>query len=53
VVLERADHVRRYARLIDINAVRSNAMPPGNATEMTDDERRLLAAWLVAGAKDR
>jgi uncharacterized membrane protein len=53
VVLERADHIRRYARLIDINAVRSNAMPPGNATEMTDDERRLLAAWLVAGAKDR
>jgi uncharacterized membrane protein len=28
-------------------------MPPGNVTEMTDDERGLLAAWLVAGAKDR
>src|SRR5262245_43047219 len=53
VVLERADHIRRYARLIDINAVRSSAMPPGNVTEMTDDERGLLAAWLVTGAKDR
>jgi uncharacterized membrane protein len=53
VVLDRADHIRRHARLIDINAVRSDAMPPGNVTEMTDDERRLIAAWLVAGAKAR
>jgi uncharacterized membrane protein len=53
VVLDRADHIRRHARLIDIHAVRSNAMPPGNVTEMTGDERRLLAAWLVAGANAR
>ena len=26
---------RRHARLIEINAVRSDAMPPGNVTEMT------------------
>jgi uncharacterized membrane protein len=37
VALDRADHIRRYARLIDINAVRSNAMPPGNLTGMTED----------------
>jgi len=24
-------------------------MPPGNVTEMTDDERQVLAAWLAAG----
>jgi uncharacterized membrane protein len=53
IALDRAEHIRRYARLIDINAVRSSAMPPGNVTEMTDDERRLLAAWLVAGARAR
>jgi len=50
VVLDDPGSVRRHAHLIEINAVRSRAMPPGNVTEMTDDERRLLAAWLAAGA---
>jgi uncharacterized membrane protein len=31
-------------------AVTTDAMPPANLTEMTDDERRLLAEWLSAGA---
>ena len=31
--------------------MRSDAMPPGNVTEMTGEERALLAAWLAAGAK--
>jgi len=30
--------------------VRSNAMPPGNVTAMTAEERQILAAWLAAGA---
>jgi uncharacterized membrane protein len=30
--------------------VKSNAMPPGNITEMTLDERQILASWLAAGA---
>jgi uncharacterized membrane protein len=25
-------------------------MPPGNITEMTPDERLMLASWLAAGA---
>jgi uncharacterized membrane protein len=50
VRLDAAEHIRRHARLLDINAVRSDAMPPGNVTEMTVEERRLLAAWLAAGA---
>jgi len=50
VVLDGPDDIRRHAHLIEINAVRSRAMPPGNVTEMTDYERRLLAAWLAAGA---
>jgi uncharacterized membrane protein len=50
VLLDNAEHIRRHARLIEIWAVRSHAMPPGNITEMTSDERRLLAAWLSAGA---
>jgi uncharacterized membrane protein len=33
--------------------VRSNAMPPGNVTDMTADERRALAAWLGFGRASR
>jgi len=46
IVLERPEDIRRHAQLIEINAVRSRAMPPGNITEITDRERRLLGAWL-------
>jgi len=50
VVLDDPDNIRRHAHLIEINAVRSNAMPPGNVTAMTAQERQILAAWLAAGA---
>jgi uncharacterized membrane protein len=50
VVLDGPDNIRRHARLIDINAVRSDAMPPGNITEMTLEERQVLAVWIAAGA---
>lgn len=49
VLLDRPDRILARARLIDLNAVRSRAMPPGNITEMTLAERRLLAAWFAAG----
>jgi len=51
--LDDAEQIRRYASLIDISAVRSNAMPPGNITEMTQTERAVLADWLAAGAPGR
>ncbi|MBA2641324.1 MAG: urate hydroxylase PuuD [Actinobacteria bacterium] len=37
------------ARVDDIGrqAVQTRAMPPGNATSMTDEERDLLAAWIA------
>src|SRR5262249_57026633 len=50
VVLDDADNIRRHAHLIELNAVRSNAMPPGNITAMTAQERQLIAAWIAAGA---
>jgi uncharacterized membrane protein len=50
VLLDNPENINRHARLIEINAVRSNAMPPGNITEMTAEERLILAAWLAAGA---
>jgi uncharacterized membrane protein len=43
-------HIMRNARLIELVAVRSNAMPPGNVTEITSAERAALAAWFAAGA---
>jgi uncharacterized membrane protein len=51
-MLDQASHIRRYARLIGRNAAWSNAMPPGNVTEMTPEERATIAAWLAAGATD-
>lgn len=50
VMLDTADRIRAHAREIEINAVRSHAMPPGNVTDMSADERATLAAWLAAGA---
>ena len=38
------------ARAIKAQAVVSHAMPPGNATQMTDAERDLLARWVNQGA---
>jgi uncharacterized membrane protein len=52
IMLDQASHIRRYARLIGRNAAWSNAMPPGNVTEMTPEERATIAAWLAAGATD-
>jgi uncharacterized membrane protein len=50
IVLDTPERIRLHARLIEIAAVRSSAMPPGNITNMTTDERAIVAAWLAAGA---
>jgi uncharacterized membrane protein len=50
VRLDDPDQIRLHARMIAINAVRSHAMPPGNITEITPQERQVLAAWIAAGA---
>jgi uncharacterized membrane protein len=49
VMLDSDEQIRRHARLIEIFAVRSQAMPPGNITEMTPQERLVLASWIAAG----
>ena len=51
VKLDTAERIHRHARQIELNAVRSSAMPPGNVTGMPAGERAVLAAWLAAGAK--
>ena len=50
IVLDSPEAISQHARLIDINAGRSSAMPPGNITEITAQERQILAAWFAAGA---
>jgi len=50
VVLETPAQIRSHARAIEMQAVRSHAMPPGNITFIEPEERQLLAAWLAAGA---
>jgi uncharacterized membrane protein len=44
--LDDAEHIHRNARLIGRNAAWASAMPPGNVTEMTADERAVIAAWV-------
>jgi hypothetical protein len=48
ILLDDSDHIRRNARLIGRNAAWSSAMPPGNVTEITGEERAQIAAWLAA-----
>jgi len=50
VLLDRPEQIQRNAKLIGRSAIWSIAMPPGNVTEMTGQERAAVAAWLAAGA---
>ncbi len=50
VVLETPAQIRAHARAIRMQAVVTHAMPPGNITFIEEEERRVLAAWLAAGA---
>ena len=47
LVLETLDDVRRYAPLVAQNAVKTHVMPLGNLSGMSEEERRLLGAWLA------
>jgi uncharacterized membrane protein len=51
ILLDDPDHIRRNARLIGRNAAWSSAMPPGNVTEMTGEERAQIASWLATESK--
>jgi uncharacterized membrane protein len=50
ILLDDPSHIQRNARLIGRNAAWSNAMPPGNVTEMMGEERAVIREWLSAGA---
>lgn len=50
VVLETPQQIRRWAQAMR-QQVASEAMPPGNVTDMTDAERAKIIAWVAAGAR--
>jgi uncharacterized membrane protein len=50
VVLDTPDQIAERAEAIRAQAVDSTAMPLGNATGMTAEEREALGAWIAAGA---
>jgi uncharacterized membrane protein len=51
VMLETPEQIRQHARAIWLQAVATHAMPPGgNVTELSDEDRGVLAAWVQAGA---
>jgi uncharacterized membrane protein len=51
VLLETADEIRQHAADIERMAVATDAMPLGNATGMTAEERIILGRWIADGAK--
>ena len=48
MVISSLDDVRRHGEAIDQFAVRTEIMPLGNETGMTEAEREMLGAWIAA-----
>ena len=50
VAFDTPEEVKMHARTIEQQAVLSHIMPLGNASGMTEAERRMLGAWIAQGA---
>ena len=48
VLLDTPANIAGNAELVRVQAVLTSAMPPNNITEMTREERIVLAKWLAA-----
>jgi len=51
VKFETAEQILREINRIRQQAVDSDAMPLGNMTDMTEEERRIIGRWITQGAK--
>jgi uncharacterized membrane protein len=51
IMLESPEAIRSHAQAIYQQVVVAKAMPLGNMTNITDDERATIAKWFEAGAK--
>ena len=50
VRLDTPEMIRKHVGEIRLQAALTHAMPPGNITELSEEERQILAAWIAAGA---
>ena len=48
VVLESVDQLRKHAPLILTQTVQNKAMPLGNQTGMTEEDRQKIGQWIAA-----
>jgi uncharacterized membrane protein len=46
VQLDTAEHIKAHRQQIALHSILTNAMPPGNITEISSEERGILAAWV-------
>jgi uncharacterized membrane protein len=53
VMLETPGQMRVYGQQILQQAFHTKAMPPGNITGLSDEERKIIARWVQAGAPIR
>ncbi|KDM92271.1 urate hydroxylase PuuD [Photobacterium galatheae] len=51
VILDTPEEIKVNAPRIVAQAVQTKVMPLGNLTQMTDDERKLIGAWVKQGAQ--
>ena len=51
ILLDSTEHIHRNLRLAARNAGWASAMPPGNVTEMTTEERAVIAAYMASDGK--
>jgi uncharacterized membrane protein len=51
ILLDSTEHIHRNLRLAARNAGWASAMPPGNVTEMTGEERAVIAAYMALDGK--
>jgi uncharacterized membrane protein len=50
VMLDTPEQMKRWSERIKVRAVDTKTMPFGNKTQISDEERALLASWVAAGA---
>ncbi len=51
ILLDSTEHIHRNLRLAARNAAWASAMPPGNVTDMTGEERAVIAAYMESDGK--
>ena len=49
-MLDTPERIRAQARQLQ-QQLATRAMPPGNLTQMTEEERQLIGRWISGGAK--